>query len=118
MEDPRSVYPVAVDFCKSSLDTLNDDVLYIICHLVNTVRDRATDDPRAPDGPDMPGRYPPEMREQSISAIQSLSMTSKHFRSLSVPWRFQSIKIGGSWKEALVGLRMLQSCPDALIQAR
>jgi hypothetical protein len=118
MVDPWSVLSVEVNGTTVSLDNLNDDILHLICDLVRGVEEKVPDDPQAPDGSDMPGQYPPDMREQSISAIRSLSMTSKRFRDLTVPWLFQSIKIGASFSKASRALRVLKNCPAALAQAR
>ena len=119
MEDPWPVLSVEVNGTTVSLDNLNDDILHLICELVHGIKQKVPDDPRAPDGPDMPGQYPPDMREQSISALRSLSMTSKRFRDLTVPWLFQSIKIGdASFSKASRALQVLENCPAELAQAR
>jgi hypothetical protein len=120
MEDPCQVLSVEVNGTTVSLDNLNDDILHLICDLVHGIKQNVPDDQQAPDGPDMPGQYPPNMREQSISALRSLSMTSKRFRDLTVPWLFQRIKIGddASFSKASRALRVLENCPAALAQAR
>ena len=119
MEDPWPVLSVEVNGTTVSLDNLNDDILHLICDLVHGIEQKAPDDPQAPDGPSVPGQYLPDMREQSISALRSLSMTSKRFRDLTVPWLFQSIKIGdASFSKASRALRVLENCPAALAQAR
>jgi hypothetical protein len=119
MEDPWPVLSVEVNGTTVSLDNLNDDILHLICNLVQGIKQKVPDDPQAPDGPDMPGQYPPDMRKQSISALRSLSMTSKRFRDLTVPCLFKSIKIGdASFSKASKALRVLENCPAALAQAR
>jgi hypothetical protein len=112
------VLSLEVNSTTVSLDNLNEDVLRIICSFTNDIKEKARDDSLSSDGLVMPGQYPSDLRDRSLSAIRSLSMTNKSFRNLATPWLFHSLKIDGGWKQASDALRTLENCPAALAQAR
>lgn len=118
MEVSFPVLSVELNGTTVSLDNLNNDVLHVLCALVNELDDKAPDDPKAPDGPAMPGQYQPDFREQGMSALRILSMTSRRFRNLTSPLLFKNIKIDGNWEKASRGLQVVENCPAALQQAR
>jgi hypothetical protein len=101
---------LTADLEMTTLEVLNEDVLYIICEYVAQISGKSPDPIRFEPMWDMPGHFPSEASElcEELTAMQSFSMTSKYLRDFAAPWIFGNISIEGRREEVSEALRLME----------
>jgi hypothetical protein len=94
----------------ATLETLNEDVLYIICEYVYQISEKSPDPLGIEAIWDMPGQFPSTASGLcgELTAIQSLSMTSKYLRDFSAPWIFRNVAVEGRREEVTETLCLME----------
>lgn len=94
----------------ATLESINEDVLYIICEHVAQVSERSTEPIGVDAIWDMPGQFPSTVDGvcKELTAMQSFSMASRYFRDFSAPWIFRHITIKGRREEVVEVLDMMK----------
>jgi len=93
----------------ATLQTLNEDVLYIICEYVSQIFKKSLDPIETIESWDMPGGL-----HKELTAMQSLSMTSKYLRDFTGPWIFRNTVVKARREEVMDTLCLMEKHPNMM----
>jgi hypothetical protein len=103
---------------KKSLSDLDYDALFIVFSFIDQYKDKSNDDQIFQTSFNEPLSHDDTARP-ALSAIRSLSMTSKYFRNVTAPWTFRYLSINAcDWATASLVLKAIEKHPGMLENAR